>query len=63
MAPFGEAVEAGSAVLDFYTHAGVAEWKLNVTDVEGMVAVKLLYGNPEVYGEEGESEQQCSAKH
>lgn len=43
-----------AAVLDFFTHQGEAMWTLNVTGVEGMSAAKIVYGNPNVYGEEGE---------
>ncbi|KAI3433455.1 hypothetical protein D9Q98_003268 [Chlorella vulgaris] len=41
-----------AAVLDFFTHQGEAMWTLNVTGVEGMSAAKIVYGNPNVYGEE-----------
>lgn len=43
-----------AALLDYYTHKGEVFWTLNVTGVEGMRAAKIVFGNPEVFGDEGE---------
>lgn len=55
MVPFGDqAYDApdSSGVLDFYTHKGEIFWTLNVSDVQGMYAAKIVYGDPDIGSED-----------